>query len=181
MDCSSFTAHNWFADRETAPTGTETDLEPYILGAPLVGTIHMCGGMSRVQVINFVMGAAGQTNAHKFYAIDPVGTPAPPGKTDNIAFIVIPLVSISFVSGLQVGLANTKVAETHLFADTVAVTEIASVAYDLFTTAGAVADEYGPAADDIGVATISLPACWGFITNLITLNSTDSNLLLKFS
>ena len=183
MDCSSFTAHNWFIDRETAPTAAETDLEPYILGAPLVSTIHPCGGMSRVQIINFITGAHSETNVHKIYAIDPVATSASAGKTDNIAFAVIPLVSILFLSGTQPGLGSTKVASTKLFSDGVIVTEIASVAYDMFKTVDATDADYSTTINDIGVATIQLPGCWGLITTWLTkdASTTDSNLLLKFS
>ena len=180
---SSFNAHNWFVDRETALTATETDLASIIRGAPPTGRVHMCGGHSRVEIVQFVVGAAGQSNTVRVYGVNPVGRASPVGIRADQDYLYIPIASIAFLSGLEPGIENAMVDETMLFADGIVLTEIAAAGYEGFSTSGTgdFTNVYSSTADDTGVAVLPLPACWGFVTSLSVLNSTSVNHLLKFS
>lgn len=187
MAPASFTAHNWFIDQETAPTGVQADLNHIAVGAPAFGTVHMCGGMSRVQIVQFGGAGvlAGDVNVTKFYAVDPVGGASSQGIQAGKTYIYTPLATISWVIGAATGVANGVLDTTTIFADGVTVTAIGIAGLDLFGPLAAIGENaYNSTADDIGYAVLPLPACWGFVTTWKTATtgaSPNSNHLLKFS
>lgn len=182
-----FNAHNWFIDQETAPTGVQADLSHISVGAPAFGTVHMCGGMSRVQIAQF--GGVGvletDVNVTKFYAVDPLGGASQAGIQANKTYIYTPLATISWVIGTGTGVENGVLDTTTIFADGVTVTPIGAIAHDLFGSLAAIGEAvYDSSANDIGYAVLPLPACWGFVTTWKTATtgaSPNSNHMLKFS
>ena len=147
----------------------------------------MCSGFSRVQIAHFIRGDESQVNVTKFYAIDPVNGKQGAGIDPSTLYLTQPLATISWVAGTRLGLAAGGLNVLDRFSDGVVVTLIAAVAHDLFQHGAPPltgAEEYNSILNDIGFATLALPACWGFLTTWKTdagANTTASNHLLKFS
>lgn len=181
-----FNAHNWFIDRETAPTSVEADLTFIRTGAPAFGTVHMCGGMSRVQIAQFGVADTGDVNVTKFYAVDPVGRASQAGIQANITYIYQPIATVSWVTGGGTGVVDGPLGTGVNFADGVTISVIAGTAYDLFGSLAAIGEAVydDNASNAIGYAVLPLPACWGFVVTFKTKTSGASvsiNHLLKFS
>ena len=179
-----FNAHNWFIDREDDLTAQESALTNFSLGAPATGRVHACGGMSQVQIAHFGVLTAADINVYHFYSVDPVGGASQAGIQLNVTYLTVPIASISFVAGTGAGVVEAKIVVADKFSDGVTVTLIAGAAYEVFGGVAAPGDvEYNSTADDVGIAVLRLPACWGFVTAWTTkvAGTTSSNLLLKFS
>ena len=180
-----FNAHNWFIDRETAPTSTENDLTFIRTGQPATGVVHMCGGMSRVQIAHFGSADDTDVNVTKFYAVDPVGVASQAGIQPNVTYIYQPMATVSWTTGNGTGVAGGPIGTALNFSRAAVVTEITVTALDLFGPLAAIGTAvYTADADDIAYVVLPLPACWGFITSWNAQTSgasPSSNHLLKFS
>ena len=180
-----FNAHNWFIDRETAPTSVEADLTFIRTGAPAFGTVHMCGGMSRVQIAQFGTCDDTDVNVHKYYAVDPVGVASQAGIQKNVTYIYQPMVTVSWITGNGTGVAGGPIGTALNFGRAATVTVITLSALDLFGPLLDIGEQvYTADVDDIAYVVLPLPACWGFVTTYKTKSlgdSVSSNQLLKFS